>query len=304
MHYFSIRDIENLCGIKAQTLRIWEVRYRIFLPKRKESNHRLYDNEDLKQLLRISYLYKQGWKISKLAKLSPEQILAEVTASADENKTGSYYANQLLEAAIDFDHTTFSHLLNKTIEALGFETCIIHVCYPLLQKVGILWMTSHVIPAQEHFCSYLIQHKIIAVTDALPLPQKGAREILLFCPHGEYHELPLYFIHYLLRKNGWSSFYLGTNVSVELIREFLTRKKADFLFLHLITNFTGFTVDDYFEKLCTAFPDKTIVASGAASFEAQRTFTNLVVLRSDSEIHGFIGGQPTMALEHSLHPIS
>ena len=296
MHYFSIRDIENLCGIKAQTLRIWEVRYRIFLPKRKESNHRLYDNEDLKQLLRIAYLYKQGWKISKLAQLSPDGILAKVTETADENKTGSFYANQLLEAAIDFDHILFSRLLNQTIEALGFETCIIHVCYPLLQKVGILWMTSHVIPAQEHFCSYLIQHKIIAITDALPLPQPGATEILLFCPHGEYHELPLFFIHYLLRKNGWSSFYLGSNVSVELIREFLKRKKADYLFLHLITNFTGFTVDDYFEKLCRAFPDKNIVASGTAAFEAQRNFTNLNILRSDRAIHEFIGSKPAMGL--------
>src|SRR5687768_4354542 len=107
MHYFSIRDIENLCGIKAQTLRIWEVRYKIFLPKRKESNHRLYDNEDLKQLLRIAYLYKQGWKISKLARLSPQQILEQVVATADENRTGSYHTGRLLEAAIDFDQAAF-----------------------------------------------------------------------------------------------------------------------------------------------------------------------------------------------------
>lgn len=296
MHYFSIRDIENLSGIKAQTLRIWEVRYRIFVPKRKKSNHRLYDNEDLKQLLRIAYLYKQGWKISKMSQLSPDEILAKVTETADQNKTGSFYANQLLEAAIDFDHTRFSRLLNQTIEAMGFEPCITQVCYPLLQKVGILWMTSHVIPAQEHFCSYLIQHKIIAVTDTLPLPQPGATEILLFCPHGEYHELPIIFIHYLLRKNGWSSFYLGTNVSIDLIREFLERKKAGYLFLHLITNFTGFAVDDYFEKLCRAFPDKKIVASGAAAYEAQRNFTNLNILRSDNAIHEFIGRKPAVGL--------
>ena len=230
MHYFSIRDIENLCGIKAQTLRIWEVRYKIFLPKRKESNHRLYDNEDLKQLLRIAYLYRQGWKISKLAQLSPQQILEQVTATSEENKTGSFYTTQLLEKAIDFDQSGFYEVLDAAIEALGFETCIVHVCYPLLQKIGILWMTNHVIPAQEHFCSYLIQHRIIAATDALPLPQAGAPDILLFCPHGEYHELPIFFIHYLLRKSGWNSFYIGTSVPMELLQQFVEGRQPNFLF--------------------------------------------------------------------------
>src|SRR5687767_4861727 len=288
MHYFYIRDIENLCGIKAQTLRIWEVRYRIFLPKRKESNHRLYDNEDLKQLLRIAYLYRQGWKISRLAQLNPQQILEQVMMTAEEKKTGSFYITQLLEKAIDFDQSGFSRLLDTTIEALGFERCMVEVCYPLLQKIGILWMTSHVIPAQEHFCSYLIQHKIIAVTDQLPLPESAAPEILLFCPHGEYHELPVFFIHYLFRKNGWNSFYIGTSVSMDLLQQFVAGKQADYLFLHLITNFTGSTADDYLEQLCRAFPGKTIVASGAAALEAQRNFTNLKLLRSDSEIYDFI----------------
>jgi MerR family transcriptional regulator, light-induced transcriptional regulator len=304
MHYFSIRDIENLCGIKAQTLRIWEVRYKIFLPKRKESNHRLYDNEDLKQLLRIAYLYRQGWKISRLAQLRPQEILEQVVATAAENKTGSFYTTQLLEKAIDFDQSGFSRVLDTAIQALGFETCIVHVCYPLLQKIGILWMTSHVIPAQEHFCSYLIQHKIIATTDTLPLPQPGAPEILLFCPHGEYHELPIFFIHYLLRKTGWNSFYIGTSVSMDLLRQFVAGKNANFLFLHLITNFTGFTADDYLEQLCRAFPEKTIVASGAAALESQRQFTNLRLLRTDDEIYEFIGNKPISALRNSLHPLS
>ncbi|MGB2704997.1 MAG: MerR family transcriptional regulator, partial [Chitinophagaceae bacterium] len=45
MNHFTIKDIENLCGIKAHTLRIWEQRYnKLFVPKRKQSQHRIYDN--------------------------------------------------------------------------------------------------------------------------------------------------------------------------------------------------------------------------------------------------------------------
>src|SRR6058998_3239253 len=106
MQSFTIRDIENLTGIKAHTLRIWEQRYPLFQPKRKESLHRIYDNEDLKKLLRISFLYHGGWKISRIASLSEEQILNEVHNVAINGST-SHLVSQLLEAAIDFNEAKF-----------------------------------------------------------------------------------------------------------------------------------------------------------------------------------------------------
>jgi MerR family transcriptional regulator, light-induced transcriptional regulator len=288
MYHFTIRDIENLCGIKAHTLRVWEQRYQFFTPKRKESKHRLYDNEDLKQLLRIAFLYQQGWKISKIAQLSPEQVLTEIAQFNPGTDNYQYFINRLLECAIDFEKDGFLKELQNIIEKTGFEACIAHVCYPLLQKIGMLWMTNHVIPAQEHFCSYLIQHKIIAETEKLEKPNGTATEIILFCPHGEYHELPLYFINYLLRKRGWSTFFLGSNVSLNLLEQFASRESVQYLFLHVITNFTGFTMDDYFEKLCLTFRDKKIIASGTSVFGLQRNFTNLTLLKSDKEIYQFI----------------
>lgn len=288
MYYFTIRDIENLCNIKAHTLRVWEQRYDFFKPKRKESKHRVYDNEDLKQLLRISFLYHQGWKVSRLSQLTPEQALNEVHQYQEGKGAFDYFINQLLERAIDFDKDGFEQLLTGIIQNIGFEMCIEKVAYPLLNKIGMLWMTNHVIPAQEHFCSYIIQHKIIAHTDGLPMPDSSAPQIVLFCPHGEYHELPLFYINYLLKKWGWITFYLGSDVSIDLLKPFNDSAQIKYLFLHLITNFTGFGMDDYFEKLCKTFPQKTIVATGQAVFGLQRQFTNLIILKKDENILQFI----------------
>ena len=288
MYYFTIRDIENLCDIKAHTLRVWEQRYNFFTPKRKESQHRLYDNEDLKQLLRISFLYHKGWKVSRIAQLSPAQVQAEVEKIQEAQSSYAYYINQLLEHSIDFNKDGFARGLQQVISNMGFEAAIEKVCYPLLHKIGLLWMTNHVMPAQEHFCSYMIQHKIIAETDKLPLTPAQAPQVVLFCPHGEYHELPLHYIHYLFRKWGWTTFYLGSNVPLDILKPFAAIEKVQYLFLHLITNFTGFTVDDYFEKLCKAFPKKTIIATGQAVMGLQRSFTNLRVLKKDEAILQFI----------------
>jgi DNA-binding transcriptional MerR regulator len=302
MYYFTIKDVENLCGIKAHTLRIWEQRYGILTPKRKGSNHRLYTNEDLKKLLRISVLYHQGWKISRIAQLSQEALLNEVLKTDGAQKNDQYYIFRLVEKALDFDKEGFLVQLEGVMQVMGFEACIVQVCYPLLQRIGNMWMTDRMIPAQEHFCSYIIQHKIIAETDKLPPPCQKAPEILLFSPHGEYHDLALHFINYLLRKNGWTTLFLGTNVKTELLKPFAAAESLTHLFLHITVNFTGFGLDDYFEDFCKTFFNKKIVASGAAVFSVQRTFTNLMLLKSDKEIHYFIQKRPVISTSHnSLH---
>jgi MerR family transcriptional regulator, light-induced transcriptional regulator len=291
MHSFTIRDIENLTGIKAHTWRIWEQRYPVFQAKRKESAHRFYDNEDLKQLLRIAFLYHKGWKISKIAQLNTQAILEEVTKTEPGESSYKLYALKFIEAAVDFNEKAFNALLEELIEMIGFEKCITDVCYPYLQRVGLLWVTNRVIPAQEHFSSYIIQNKIIAETEKLNKPPQTP-EVLLFSPQGEFHELPLLFLNYLLRKNDWGVVYLGSNAKFDFLQQFTGNKNLRYLFLHQITNFTHYDADDYFEILIKTFPGKKIVATGTIVTKVQRTFTNLTLLKSDQEIIDFIKNHP------------
>jgi MerR family transcriptional regulator, light-induced transcriptional regulator len=287
MQSFTIRDIENLTGIKAHTWRIWEQRYPLFHAKRKESAHRIYDNEDLKQLLRIAFLYHNGWKISKIAQLNAQAILEEVKRTEPGESSYKVYVLQLLEAAVDFNEMAFNGLLEELIEKIGFEKCVIDVCYPYLQRIGLLWITNRVIPAQEHFSSYIIQNKIIAETEKLNNPPQKP-ELLLFSPQGEFHELPLLFLNYLLRKNGWGVVYLGSNAKLDVLQQFTGNPNLGYLFLHQITNFSHYDADDYFEVLTKTFPGKKVVATGTIVQEVQRTFTNLSLLKSDKEIIDFI----------------
>jgi DNA-binding transcriptional MerR regulator len=297
MQEFTIRDIENLCGIKAHTLRIWEQRYGFLLPKRKESLHRVYENEDLKKLLQVSFLYHNGWKISRIAALTADQITAQVYDTEINSLNYKNYITQLIVGAIDFDEAQFTSVLDKLIARIGFEKCITDICYPYLQRVGLLWVTSNIIPAQEHFSSYLIQHRIISETDKLPL-RKLSRKIILFAPQGEHHELPLLFMQYLLKKYGWTVVYLGGNIRIDVLKKFADNDDIGFLFLHLITNFTGWEADVYFENLCRAFPGKKIVATGSVIHGMQRTFTNLQLLKSDKEIYDFIQRKVTSAVHN------
>lgn len=288
MQSFSIRNIELLTGIKAHTLRIWEQRYDFFKAQRKLSNQRTYSNEDLKKLLCISFLYHNNWKVSKISALTDEQLREEVRKIPLSPANYRTYVQQLLEAALDFDEAAFLGVLNAVIEKIGFERAVLDVCYPYLVRTGLLWDTSNVIPAQEHFSSYLIQNRLIAETEKYASQQAGGPELVLFCPENEFHELPLLFLNYLLRKNHWRVFYLGKNISLAELREVARLSEVRFLYLHLLTNFTGVHVDDYLEMLRKSFPDKTIVASGRGIEQSQRTFVNTYILKRDEEILGFI----------------
>jgi DNA-binding transcriptional MerR regulator len=288
MQKFTIGDVENLTAIKAHTLRIWEQRYGFFQAQRKESRHRFYDSEDLKKLLRVAFLYHNGWRISRIASMDEPALLEEIRKSANLPNPYTSYIIRLTESALDFDEQSFSMLLEHIIQQVGFEAAVTNVCYPFLQRIGLLWSTNNVIPAQEHFTSYLIQNRIIRESEQVTKESKAQPEIILFCPRGEYHELPLLYLNYLLKKNNWGTVFLGADVEFSVIEPVAALPGIHSIYLHLITNMTGLFIDEYLEQLCRTFPGKKIIASGMALQQSQRSFANLTVLRNDQEIYRFV----------------
>ncbi len=263
MNQFSIKDIENLTGIRAHTLRIWEQRYDIFRAKRKESRHRVYDNDDLKVLLRIAYLNHHGYKISRIASMNPEEINDAVRKTAQIQGGYEIFVHQLIEAAVDFDRERFDKILNALILRNGIESAIFNVCYPYLQRIGLLWMTGNVIPAQEHFSSHIIRKKIVCAIDGLEPPKSTAPRILLFSPAGEYHELPLLVADYLLRKAGCQTVYLGENTSSRVLENYLMQNKVDFVFGYISNCPLDCNTEEYFSVFRKYFPGQKILIAGA-----------------------------------------
>ena len=286
MNHFSIRDIENLCGIKAHTLRIWEQRYRLCVAKRKESLHRIYDNDDLKELLRVSFLYHNGHKISRIAELSHEEIQQLIQKSCSQENNHEVFVHQLIEAGLDFDKEKFEKIINCVVLRLGLEKSITDILFPFLDRIGLLWLTKNVIPAQEHFTSHIIRKKIILATDGLEV-NKSDDNILVFTPEGEHHEIPLLAANYFLRKNNNYTTYFGINVSSESILYYTKYHPATCLYTHVITHLDNCGLETYVCSLCHDFPDKQIVISGPAAKCIRRRPVNLQILHSLEEMMAF-----------------
>jgi DNA-binding transcriptional MerR regulator len=289
MNRFSIKDMENLSGIKAHTLRIWEQRYGIITPKRKDSNHRFYDGDDLKNLLRISLLYHNGLKISKIAKLKINELIDLTVKNAATEHAPELLIHQLVEAAIDLDEIRFESLLNKAILENGFEDAVLKIIYPYLEKVGILWMSDVAIPAQEHFSSCIIQRKMLVAIDGLPQPQVQENNYrLMFTPEGEYHELPLLLAHYMIKKAGKHIIYGGANVPMKDLKYICDNKPVKELYFHLITYLRNNDPDEYIAELSTAFPSVKIYVSGPATKMITAEPTNVTLFRSLEDMLQFL----------------
>jgi len=283
MQHFSIRDIEQLCGIKAHTLRAWEQRYQLGLADRTGGQHRVYSNEDLKKWLRIAYLYHSGHKISFIAGLQPaekEKLLQETYLQDNSDMS---VIHQLTEASLDFNKDLFEKIIHAAITRNGIEHGILQIFYPYLQRIGLLWLTNHAIPAQEHFASHIIRKKIILATDGLLPPPPAAKTILVFAPTGEFHEIPLLTANYFFRKSGLRTIYFGVNVSLESLQYYLERRPVQYIYTHVITCLSTESPDEYLAAL-QGFYKGILLRSGSVFGIPAATDNNQVHLATPAEL--------------------
>lgn len=289
MGKYSIKELEQLSGIKAHTIRIWEKRHRLIDPARTPTNIRFYSDHDLKKIINVSLLNNHGLKISKIADMSLEQMNQKVLELSELKSDTAIHIDQLVIAMIEMEEEGFEKILNTLILRYGFERSITEIVYPFLEKIGILWQTQNITPAHEHFMSNLIRQKLIVAIDGLPLPPKTARKILLFLPEGELHELALLFFHYLTRKAGFRTYYLGQNVPHDDLVSVFQVHQPDLL-ISSITTSTAAPVEDYLARLTRDFPNTPILISGqqVQKFNGAK-LQNIQIFQKALELHQFLG---------------
>jgi DNA-binding transcriptional MerR regulator len=220
---FSIRDLENLTGIKAHTIRIWEKRYNLLTPNRSDTNIRNYSLTSFQKLLNISYLNNNGLKISKIAKLKEEEIPIKVRELASRAKAEDHAINALKMAMINFDQVLFYSTYKNLLENKSFSEIFYSVFLPLLNEIGLLWQTNTITPAHEHFLSVHIKQKILLNTERLQLlePKPVSKTFVLFLPDNEIHDIGLLFVNYQLRSKGYHTIFLGESVPMESLTDLL-----------------------------------------------------------------------------------
>lgn len=262
MGKYSIKELEQLSGIKAHTIRIWEKRHHLVEPSRTAGNIRFYSDEDLKKIINVSLLNNQGVKISKIVTLTGEEMRQKVAELSEAKNSVDIYIDQLVIAMVDMEEEQFEKILSNLIIKFGFQRAVLEIVYPFLEKIGILWLTNNISPAQEHFISHLIRQKLIVAIDALTIAPKTAMRVLLFLPEGELHELGLLFYYYIAKKEGFRTYYLGQTVPYNDLKLVVETHQPQLIISSFTTVPQAKNVSDFIKRLSKDFTTAKILVSG------------------------------------------
>lgn len=263
MGHFSISDLEQLSGIKAHTIRIWEQRYGLLHPTRTATNIRTYCDDDLRRLLNVTTLCSRGQRISQVARLTDAEMSEAVLACCDDAHDYHGQVNALLAAMLGLDEPQLARLLDEATAQLGFEDMMLRVAYPLLQRIGLMWLAGTVDLAQEHMLAHLLRQKLLAATDGLPSVPTTARRWVLFLPGDELHELALLFMNYLVRARGQHTLYLGQNLPAVGLTNINVAYRPDAVVTVLTTQPERGRVAEYARELRALFPESQLVMYGS-----------------------------------------
>ncbi|MCK0135608.1 MerR family transcriptional regulator [Arenibacter sp. S6351L] len=220
---FSIKDLENLSGIKAHTIRIWEKRYNLFQPNRTDTNIRCYDIENLQKLLNVTFLYNNGYKISKISQLGEDKIPSVVRNLVSEQSDNGHVLNSFKMSMMNFDQALFFKTYNALLKEKSFREIFYEDFIPFLNEVGLLWQTDTIKPSHEHFICALIKQKILVNTEKLQFstPTNNSKTFVLYLPDNEIHELGLMFLNYEVLSKGYQAIFLGQSIPIFSLKDLI-----------------------------------------------------------------------------------
>ena len=301
MGHYHIKDFEAISGIKAHTIRIWEQRYGLLKPTRSETNIRQYGDDELTLLLNISMLNRNGFKISRVAKMSRAEIEQKVRSITTTNLEHANQVDALTITMLELDENEFDRVLNVNIAQLGFEEAMELVVFPFLRNLGILWQTGTINPAQEHFISNLIRQKLIVAIDRMNVAKNEAiSKSLLFLPEGEMHELGLLYLNYLLHKNHHQVMYLGQNVPLRDVEKVVDIFKPDQVFSIFTSVPATSRIAGYIADLSKIMSEGQIYLSGYAfQLYAAKVPKNVILIKEMADIRTVINSKLGLILNTS-----
>ncbi|QIA08717.1 MerR family transcriptional regulator [Draconibacterium halophilum] len=287
---YSIKDLETLSGIKAHTIRIWEKRYDLLKPERTDTNIRYYTDNDLKRMLNVSLLVRNGYKISKVAGWEDEKIKGTVIDVAKNKKTEQSYVEQLLLHMVNFDNIGFQTLVNEIIEKFGIEEAMQGVFFGLFERIGTYWQVGSIFPAQEHYVSNIIRQKVIAAIDSLGLNNERDKSILFYLPDNELHELSLLFYSYLAAKSGYNVIYLGQFVPFADLEKMKSHIQIEYIFTAFISSINKEELEHYLANLKEVYQHQKVFITGWQVRELEPKLPrNFKAVKDYREFKRFIG---------------
>jgi len=289
MPTYSIKDLENLTGIQAHTIRIWEQRYSLLCPERTPTNIRRYSDKDLRKLLSVSLLNNNGLKISKIAKLTDADIAAAVLMlSEGKDSRLESQIESLKLIMVDMNESKFEKLFSHLVLQMGVEDTIMKVFIPFFKRLNYLWQTNSVTVAQINFITTLYKQKMYVAIDGLePVERGNSKKIIFFLPKTEQSDNGLLFCNYMAKRRGFQTLYLGASFPSEELADILA-KNPDSCLVSVATLAQIDLTEYYTEVLSACNENQKLLITGSQTNTVRINDRRLTVFQEFTEYQRFL----------------
>lgn len=286
MAQYSLFELVNLTGIQAATIRAWERRYKILAPHRTDTNRRYYDDDDLRHILNVATMYRNGEKISKIATLSASELEQKVKAKSTEYVDADTSIDGMIAAMIGINKNAVNEILLRSIINVGFEQTYTGLVFPFLMRVGVLWQTGNLNLGAEHFISNIFRNKLISAIDALiSINSLDKKRVIMFLPEKEMHELSLLFYQYVILKMGCEVVYLGQSTPMDAVKQVADKWHTDAVVTGLMSGAALNRTDEYLQQLSSTFKSQKVLVAGLLADEAEKNhFDNVIPIKSIDDL--------------------
>ncbi|WP_421168905.1 MerR family transcriptional regulator [Aeromonas dhakensis] len=130
---YPIREVSRLTGVNAVTLRAWQRRYGLVQPARTEKGHRLYSEQDIRQIGEILSWLERGVSIGQVKGLLSEPQAQPVSEHWQQT------LEQFSQALLAFNQRKAEAELNDLLASYPFELVRSRVLQPLVERLLGLW---------------------------------------------------------------------------------------------------------------------------------------------------------------------
>jgi MerR family transcriptional regulator, light-induced transcriptional regulator len=288
---YSIKDLEYHTGIKAHTIRIWEKRYKILAPERTDSNIRMYTEDELKKLLNVAYLNRNGLKISKIARLSEDELNSTVLSVSSKfgDPNQEFHPGKALMSAIRFEEDSFWDTLIPYLERHGFEITYSRFLSHLLENAKILWQTGSLSRAQEYFIRNIVRDLMTDEYCRIDTPVSDDRfQFAVINTTGKNDDIPLLFCRYVIRTMGFDVIYPGENLPAVEIAGIHKMRPFNVLVISYNSSSPNNRSLKYYSDLGKMLGLNKIIITNTIDKEDRSTFDNIVVASTPESFYNII----------------
>lgn len=221
---YPVRVVATRTGLSPHVLRAWERRYQVVVPTRSDGGQRLYSDLDIERLRKLRRLVEAGHGISRLARLTSEQLdqvsegEPQAAGPGPETDEAGARVEEALGAATRFDAARFEAVLERAALSFGTPAFLDQIAAPAMERIGHGWADGSVSVGQEHMATAAFRRVLGWLLRANEVSGPAPR-IVVATPPRQVHELGALMVAVSAAAEGWKVTYLGPDMPVaELVR--------------------------------------------------------------------------------------